>query len=1061
MGNQSNDFNIGVGATWKGSGAIGSAKKDIISLSTVPDEVAKRYSKLVSVAIDARQKLASIESAISKGKGGADAERDWVAQRQKLAAVTGEILAIERQVTDESKKAAQADKDRAAAEVAAAKKKKSIADESYAVAVRDFKRQQAESRREERERARAEERIAKKRETEAAKALRAEQRANEQLEKQRIGSENAVARARRERAERDAKWQADFSAASIGGKVGMIGMVAAPYIAAAYAIERTAKATFEFVKQGARVNQVNASFENLNKTMLFAPDLIERMRIASRGTIDDMTLMSHVFTLVSGASAITTRQLAMDAPRLLEIAKAASKLNPALGDTAYMYESLAKGIKRAEFRLIDNLGLNVRVGQANKTYAASIGKVVEQLTVEERAMALRNEVMRVGAQLIAQAGGDTTSSVDSYERLTSSMINAKNALAAYFDTALASGGSLDWLSRAIQGLADDQADYNKELERTRRLQIDVDPYLKSKGIDEAALKEAAKVVAVSTLAFDASGNVVESIRRVTTEVVDQDRYYRMAVIAQRLFQSGMVDTAEEATNTAIALGWLDLTAGEVPEEFQKYLPVLSGVSEAMASLTGQTLAQADANGELVVSMSDLLKSVWEINREQRAEAGAEARNAEQGRNAIDRIREQRKRYNELTEAVKELKREMEAKTGDSFTAAMESDMLRMVQMNGKAFSYGPSSEEDRLNAQIAVAEAAKAAEDYANAQADLAGNVDTSKQAELALKVLTAKKAMMEASAAADKMNGSITEGGTGVHDYTKQLRDGLMQALYDSADAAGVGMGGLAALQGVMGKMDDDAIAAAIQLAAVTDKIALMGPAIRRAIEDGMSPTDAAKQAEELVKTFIAEMGKQPIPVPVELTTWKPERGGGELGAETALSKPISDAKTEAKNLVNYMDEELFADVKKLEMDYKDVTNASLAIDHIKNSLDIMAKGYEINVKVNYTTGAGAPPSGGGSGGTNNFPGNAGGGDYAHGSGGIVDFGAGTPATLHGREAVLTESQLNNLITNLSGSRRQSGGTGGGNITINNYNQKAAAISNALVRNVLRGRIAGYMGGA
>mgnify|MGYP001400431371 FL=1 len=175
--------------------------------------------------------------------------------------------------------------------------------------------------------------------------------------------------------------------------------------------------------EGAAIRQTALSFDRVTQSMGNYTDLLDRLRAASKGTISDFEMMSSYLTLVAGASPELAANITAATPKLLEIAKAANVLNPALGDTTYFFESLAKGIKRSEVRWVDNLGIIVKVGEANKKYAEQLGKSVSDLTAMEKQQAYLNEVLRVGEGLIAQAGGSADSLTDSYTRLSASTAN--------------------------------------------------------------------------------------------------------------------------------------------------------------------------------------------------------------------------------------------------------------------------------------------------------------------------------------------------------------------------------------------------------------------------------------------------------------------------------------------------------------------------------------------------------------------------------------------------------------------------------------------------------------
>jgi len=194
--------------------------------------------------------------------------------------------------------------------------------------------------------------------------------------------------------------------------------VAAGVGAAAVAAGAAMKAAFDLGREGEQINQTAESFDLLLQKVGAAPDLLNQLSEAANGTIPKMELMSSTATLLAGASGDLATDLANATPRLLEIAKAANKLNPSLGTTTQMFNSIAVGVKRAQPLILDNLGLTIKVGEANERFAASIGKTVEQLTGEEKSQAILNDTLRAGSILIGQVGGNTDSATDSYDQLT-------------------------------------------------------------------------------------------------------------------------------------------------------------------------------------------------------------------------------------------------------------------------------------------------------------------------------------------------------------------------------------------------------------------------------------------------------------------------------------------------------------------------------------------------------------------------------------------------------------------------------------------------------------------
>lgn len=188
---------------------------------------------------------------------------------------------------------------------------------------------------------------------------------------------------------------------------------------------------------GATAIQTGESFNTMLGVIGAAPNLLDELKQASGGTIPDMQLMSSTSTLLAGAQGDLAVALANSTPRLMEIARAANKLNPSLGDTTFLYNSLAMGIKRASPLILDNLGLTIKLGDANEAMAAQLGKTVEELTAAEKQQAILNATLAAGDVLINQVGGSVESATDPFNRMTAAFENLSNVTKASLAPALA------------------------------------------------------------------------------------------------------------------------------------------------------------------------------------------------------------------------------------------------------------------------------------------------------------------------------------------------------------------------------------------------------------------------------------------------------------------------------------------------------------------------------------------------------------------------------------------------------------------------------------------------
>lgn len=99
-------------------------------------------------------------------------------------------------------------------------------------------------------------------------------------------------------------------------------------------------------------------------------------------------------------------------------------------------DALIKAIATGNVQMLDQLGVQVNLIATNKAYAESIGKSVSELTLQERQLALINEVMRQGESV----AGTYKAVYDQLEKALSStsdrMREAKEALAVLVEPAI-------------------------------------------------------------------------------------------------------------------------------------------------------------------------------------------------------------------------------------------------------------------------------------------------------------------------------------------------------------------------------------------------------------------------------------------------------------------------------------------------------------------------------------------------------------------------------------------------------------------------------------------------
>lgn len=168
-------------------------------------------------------------------------------------------------------------------------------------------------------------------------------------------------------------------------------------------------------------DQVSASVDQTSTVLL------TRLKAASAGTVSDFDLIRTANVALSGATGDLGKELGENLPRLLEIARIQAKVTGK--DVDFLFNSIVEGIRKSSPLRIDNAGLIIKTGKAEEEYAASIGKTVEQLTTEEKGIAVLNATLEAGNAALEQAGNLQETNAEKIARSTATISNIFDTLA--------------------------------------------------------------------------------------------------------------------------------------------------------------------------------------------------------------------------------------------------------------------------------------------------------------------------------------------------------------------------------------------------------------------------------------------------------------------------------------------------------------------------------------------------------------------------------------------------------------------------------------------------------
>ena len=148
---------------------------------------------------------------------------------------------------------------------------------------------------------------------------------------------------------------------------------------------------------------------------------LRELREAVRGTVPDLELMETVNFALIGSSAGLRKEFGEAIPKVLTVLRdSARRTGKSLTE---LTGPVLEGIKKAEPELIDNAGITVRIGEANRVLAESLGITIDQLTAEQRQIALLNAVLENHDEAVMNLSNSQETAAEKIARITTTANN--------------------------------------------------------------------------------------------------------------------------------------------------------------------------------------------------------------------------------------------------------------------------------------------------------------------------------------------------------------------------------------------------------------------------------------------------------------------------------------------------------------------------------------------------------------------------------------------------------------------------------------------------------------
>lgn len=200
----------------------------------------------------------------------------------------------------------------------------------------------------------------------------------------------------------------------------------------------------DLVERSEKMASVGASFDRLATTVGETGEAFLKVsRGAAKGLISDLDLMQAANKGILLGLPITSSSFA-------RLAETAIVLGRAMGQGPNKsLDDLIIGLGRSSPLILDNLGLTVKVGEANDKYAAQLGKSASALTEAEKKAAFYNATMDAARSKVEALGGVQFRSTDILTKMNVGWDNFLDRIAAAINKSPALNQVMSSLANAL------------------------------------------------------------------------------------------------------------------------------------------------------------------------------------------------------------------------------------------------------------------------------------------------------------------------------------------------------------------------------------------------------------------------------------------------------------------------------------------------------------------------------------------------------------------------------------------------------------------------------------
>ena len=186
-----------------------------------------------------------------------------------------------------------------------------------------------------------------------------------------------------------------------------------------FAMSLGVRQTVQFAKQATKVQSMERAFNALSGGTSIASERLEKLQEATDGTMTKF----DIFQQANNAMILGVSQ---NSDEMAEMFDMAQRLGEALGrDTKESVESLITGIGRQSKLMLDNIGIMVKVEDANKAYARELKKTTSQLTDAEKKQAFLNATLDAARSATANLAPEVMTAEKQFQKFDRAIFDAQ------------------------------------------------------------------------------------------------------------------------------------------------------------------------------------------------------------------------------------------------------------------------------------------------------------------------------------------------------------------------------------------------------------------------------------------------------------------------------------------------------------------------------------------------------------------------------------------------------------------------------------------------------------